>query len=117
MAVSRKATKRSASITPSCTRNRQVSTWQARKPAIAADMASTSSFLSTIVLRCVRRIRSAARFGPLVLGLPKKSEQLQAWGQRQAARKRLHFFLHHGLGLAPGIRVGGEQQVLDDLLF
>src|SRR5271155_1916297 len=35
--------------------------------------------------------------------------------QRQAAGDRLHLLLHHRLGLAARIRVGGDDQILDDL--
>src|SRR5438874_1776562 len=55
----------SRSITPSFTRNRQVRTWHARNPAMAADMALVSSSLISCSIRVLadsRLSRSAARF-------------------------------------------------------
>src|SRR5262249_23998011 len=37
--------------------------------------------------------------------------------QRQAACEGLHFLLQHGLGFAPRLGMGGDQQILDDRLL
>src|SRR4051812_585944 len=54
------------------------------------------------------------------LGMPcagRFSEQLQSRRERQATGDGAHLLLHKGLDLAAGVGVGGDDQILDDLLF
>src|SRR5262245_12445319 len=46
-----------------------------------------------------------------------RSKQLQSRRQRQPAGEAFHLLLHHGLRLAPRIRVSRDDQVFDDVLF
>src|SRR5262245_45637097 len=117
-------------MTPSCTRNRQVSTWHARNPATAAESASRSMFLSMMVSvppTCLFIViaRASGRSSTPGAGVEQRlpelrstgwpafaghdnsesSKQFQAGRQRQTAGEVLHLVLHHGLGLATRIAV------------